>query len=241
MEVPIPEGVVDFDEVECCAMERASVQEVHQQLIREYITSLGEIHPVYRASLLLGIFKNTFSPAFVPTDVQRTLYARLAGAEKATFEKPEDHTLECGHLVTEHRKALDAVCAKMMPSQEGNKLIREDETADNIKIPLVPLNRKMNLMAGSYFSVPRVTHRMAHGKKMPRFKIKCGCCDQSFDIYYDGLNDLDLTEASLEIANVNASIKDWRAILLPLLGFEQQGDSWVDMRKVNDKEYSIWI
>jgi len=240
MEVPLHPDAVEFDEVECCAMERASVQEVHQQLIREYITSLGEIHPVYRASLLLGIFKNTFFPVFVPTDVQRILYARLASAEKATFEKSEDHILECGHLVTEHWRALDAVCVKMMSSQEGNESIREVESAGNIKIPPVPLNRKMNLMAGSHYAVPRVTHRAAHRKKMPRFKIKCGCCDQSFDIYYDGLNDLDLTEASLEVANVNASVEDWRAILLPLLGFERQGDSWVDTGK-DDKSYSIWI
>ena len=75
---------------------------------------------------------------------------------------------------------------------------------------------------------------------MSRFKIKCGCCDESFEIYYDDPDDQ--MEMGLEIDDVNASVEDWRAIFLPLLGFERQGDSWVDMRKMNavdDKDYSI--
>lgn len=102
---------------------------------------------------------------------------------------------------------------------------------EEVKIPPVPLNRKMNLMAGGLSPVPRVTHRKAHRKKSARFKIKCGCCDRSFEIYYDGLDNP--MQAFFEIADVNAGMQDWRAILLPLLGFERQGDSWVDIyRKV---------
>lgn len=101
---------------------------------------------------------------------------------------------------------------------------------NKIKIPPVPMNRKMNVMAGSYFAVPRVTHRKAHRKKTSRFKIKCGCCNESFEIYYDDPDDQ--MEMGLEIDDVNASIEDWRAIFLPLLGFERQGDVWIDTRKV---------
>ena len=111
---------------------------------------------------------------------------------------------------------------------------------DTIKIPPVPLNRKMNLITRGYYMAPRVTHRVAHKKRMPRFKIKCGCCDQSFEVYYDHLDDL--AEANLEIANVEAGVEDWRVIMLPLLGFKRQGDSWVDMHKVDrvdDTHYSI--
>lgn len=97
------------------------------------------------------------------------------------------------------------------------------------EIPPIQLNRKMNLMAGGSSPVPRVTHRKAHDKKSARFKIKCGCCDKSFEIYYSGLNTP--MQAFLEIADVNADMEDWRAILLPLLGFERQGDSWMDMRQ----------
>lgn len=99
-----------------------------------------------------------------------------------------------------------------------------------VEIPLVQLNRKMNLMAGGSCSVPRVTHRKAYRKKCARFKIKCGCCDRFFEIYYSGLDNP--MQAFLEIANVNADMQDWRAILLPLLGFERQRDSWADIEDI---------
>jgi len=55
----------------------------------------------------------------------------------------------------------------------------------------------------------RVYHRKSVGKRDSRYLIKCGCCDQKFEIYY-GNN-------TLEIGGVMGSIEDWREILLPLL------------------------
>lgn len=55
----------------------------------------------------------------------------------------------------------------------------------------------------------RVYHRKSVGKRDARYLIKCGCCDQNFEIYYGG--------DTLEIGGVMGSIKDWREILLPLL------------------------
>jgi hypothetical protein len=55
----------------------------------------------------------------------------------------------------------------------------------------------------------RVSHRKSAGKRDPRYLIKCGCCDQNFEIYYGGNR--------LEIAGVMGSIENWREILLPLL------------------------
>ena len=42
-----------------------------------------------------------------------------------------------------------------------------------------------------------------------RYLVKCGCCDNHVEIYYDG--------ESLEINGVNANLNEWRNILLPLL------------------------
>lgn len=58
----------------------------------------------------------------------------------------------------------------------------------------------------------RVYHRKSVGKRDPRYLIKCGCCDEKFEIYYGG--------NTLEIAGVMGSIQDWREILLPLLKSE---------------------
>lgn len=130
MEVPLHPNAVEFDESECCAMERASTQEIHQPLIGEYMASIGEIHPVYRASLLLGIFKNTFHLTFVPRMAHRVLYASLASAEKNILEQAQSEglVLDCEHTFKQHCDALDAICAKMAFSQEGNTPIKEGET-----------------------------------------------------------------------------------------------------------------
>ena len=60
----------------------------------------------------------------------------------------------------------------------------------------------------------RVYHRKGIGKKSPRYLLKCGCCDEKVEIYYD--------DEGLEINGVNGSIEDWREILLPLLQIEKK-------------------
>ena len=61
------------------------------------------------------------------------------------------------------------------------------------------------------YPVPRVHHRKARGKKSARLLIKCGDCDQKFEIYYGPHGE------DLEIAGVLASVANWRKILVPLL------------------------
>jgi hypothetical protein len=64
---------------------------------------------------------------------------------------------------------------------------------------------------GNGYPEPRVYHRKAHGKKSARLLIRCGDCDNKFEIYYGPQGE------DLEIAGVLASVKHWRRILLPLL------------------------
>lgn len=72
------------------------------------------------------------------------------------------------------------------------------------------LNRRVCVPDGEGCWLPRVYHRKARGKLMPRLLIKCGDCDQSFEISYDD-------EGLLEIGGVLASVRSWRDLLLPLL------------------------
>lgn len=66
-----------------------------------------------------------------------------------------------------------------------------------------------------------VSHRAARkrgtGWIMLRYLLRCGCCDQSVQIYYD--------ESSLEINGVHGSIENWREILLPILGVNPRTNS----------------
>ena len=68
----------------------------------------------------------------------------------------------------------------------------------------------------------RVYHRKGRGKLSPRYLLKCGCCDEKLEIYYD--------EDGLEIGGVNGAIEDRREILLPLLLIEQKGDKLIDRK-----------
>ena len=63
-----------------------------------------------------------------------------------------------------------------------------------------------------YFDI-RVFHRKGSKKRTPRYLLKCGCCSQKVEVYYD--------ETGLEINGVNGSIQNWREILLPLLRIQK--------------------
>jgi hypothetical protein len=55
---------------------------------------------------------------------------------------------------------------------------------------------------------------------MPRYLLKCGCCEQRLEIHY--------ADDALEIGGVYGAIEDWREILLPLLLLEHKDGRLVD-------------
>jgi hypothetical protein len=69
----------------------------------------------------------------------------------------------------------------------------------------------------------RVSHRALRkrgkGHISPRYLLRCGCCDQKVEIYYD--------PEDLEINGVFGSLENWREILLPLLGMKRKGKGFV--------------
>ena len=80
------------------------------------------------------------------------------------------------------------------------------------------LKRKNKFYYTERFGQPqiRVYHKKGYGKRSPRYLLKCGCCDEKLEIYYD--------ETGLEINGVNGAIEDWREILLPLLNVSKSKD-----------------
>ena len=74
----------------------------------------------------------------------------------------------------------------------------------------------------------RIYQKRGMGKRMPRYLLKCGCCDEKLEIYY--------SDDRLEIGGVNGAIEDWREILLPLLLIEQKGDKLKDTSEVSAKK-----
>jgi hypothetical protein len=68
----------------------------------------------------------------------------------------------------------------------------------------------------------RIYHKKGKGNRMPRYLLKCGCCNEKLEIYY--------SDDGLEIGGVNGAIEDWQEILLPLLLIDHKGDELIDRR-----------
>jgi|GEM_PF-1213074 len=86
---------------------------------------------------------------------------------------------------------------------------------------------KRSRKRGDGFPVPRVYHRNARGKKSARLLIKCGDCDQKFEIHYEPDGE------DLEIAGVLASVENWKKILLPLLKPFRKNDYGVTAQELD--------
>ena len=80
---------------------------------------------------------------------------------------------------------------------------------------MLKLNRTFALTRSDGYNAVRVSHRSRVGKKDPRFLLKCGCCENKFEVYYGG--------DSLEIGGVMGSVENWRELLLPLLDMKLPG------------------
>lgn len=63
----------------------------------------------------------------------------------------------------------------------------------------------------------RVTKRAQTKRISPRLLVRCGCCGQSLEIYYDERPARNAHRDSLEINGVNGTVDQWRQVLLPLL------------------------
>jgi hypothetical protein len=85
------------------------------------------------------------------------------------------------------------------------------------------LKRSNRIYDTARFGQPeiRIRHRPGTGKKCSHYVVRCGCCAESFRIYY--------AEDGLEIGGVNGAIEDWRELLLPLLLIEKRGSRFVDV------------
>lgn len=73
----------------------------------------------------------------------------------------------------------------------------------------IKFNRKMVQPDGVGGYKLRIWHRKGDKRMSPRYHVKCGDCNSSIEIYYD--------DEFLEIGGVNASLEEWRKILLPFL------------------------
>lgn len=107
------EGTVKFDEITCCALERAFEQnpKVVQRL--EDITDNDE-----QMKLFKEILSSTDEIKFVPSEEMKTVYSQIAKREleRIDAEDEDDGDLVCGHSIADHQQALKSVVEKMEPA-----------------------------------------------------------------------------------------------------------------------------
>lgn len=63
----------------------------------------------------------------------------------------------------------------------------------------------------------RITRRAGRGRRMPRIRVKCGCCDKAVEICVDEEPAGDPSMDTLRINGVMGTVDQWRQVLLPLL------------------------
>jgi hypothetical protein len=76
-------------------------------------------------------------------------------------------------------------------------------------------NKRIGIPDGNEGWKLRVYERKGTSTRSPRLLVKCGCCDNSVEIYHD--------EYGLEIHGVNATRQEWLKVLGPLLGIRSAG------------------
>jgi hypothetical protein len=116
-------------------------------------------------------------------------------------------------MLAVERAVRDGGTAK--PSRAASDLPRSNP------MTMIPIQRRMAVLRPEPEGdcAIRVSHRAERkrgpGHISPRYSLRCGCCDQTVQIYYD--------TDGLEINGVNGSIENWREILLPLLRMRRRG------------------
>ena len=91
----------------------------------------------------------------------------------------------------------------------------------------IKLQKKKGLLRPDGSFALRISHRKelrTSPKRtvLPRYKVKCGCCEESLEIFYD-------RDGGLEINGVEGSIENWREILLPLLNIKMKDGELEDI------------
>ena len=67
----------------------------------------------------------------------------------------------------------------------------------------------------------RLTRRKGRKLMAPSIRVKCGCCNEAVEIYFDDERACNPSTDTLEINGVIGTVNQWKQILLPLLGFKE--------------------
>ncbi len=104
-------GVIEFDEITCCALEQAFAKN------RETVQRLQEIIGADELEKISNILPTTKSMAFIPSEDMKIAYSQIAKQEEERLNNqvPEDFVCKYRHTSTQHINALKLLVEKIEP------------------------------------------------------------------------------------------------------------------------------
>jgi len=117
---PVHPAAIEFNEIDCCALRKATTENDHQPFIRAFIREARKDNLLNNVSVLLEIFEKTVRLVFIPRTIHRSFYLYLVVMEKKLLEGSEGSVLECGHSAKQHGETLARICASMLTPQGHN-------------------------------------------------------------------------------------------------------------------------
>ncbi|MBI2063980.1 MAG: hypothetical protein HYT65_03255 [Candidatus Yanofskybacteria bacterium] len=104
------EGVIEFDEITCCALGRAFLE--NKETVQQLKEVVGSDVLRKMAEDMSPITKNT---AFAPTADEKIAYSQIAKKELEQLEGGDSPNFNCKHPPAQHIAALRSIIKEIQP------------------------------------------------------------------------------------------------------------------------------
>jgi len=106
------EGVIEFDEMTCCALAHAFAEN------KETVKQLKKIISPDELKKMADILPTTKNMAFLPPEDMKIAYSQIADIELKRLAETGETGFHCGrgHTLEQHKKSLKEVSSKLKPT-----------------------------------------------------------------------------------------------------------------------------
>lgn len=106
------EGVIEFDEMTCCALAHAFAKN------KETVQQLKEIVGSDELRKMADILPTTKNMAFLPSEDMKIAYSQIAEIELKRLAETGETGFSCGrgHILEQHKKSLKEVLSQLKPT-----------------------------------------------------------------------------------------------------------------------------
>ena len=102
-------GVIEFDEITCCALTHGFAKN------KETVEQLKKIVSPDKLKKTADILPTTKNMALIPTEDEKIAYSQIAKKEQERLESGEPQNFHCRHTLAQHLTALKSIIKKIQP------------------------------------------------------------------------------------------------------------------------------